>query len=167
MRAPKKEEVSTGRIALENNSSTLKQMGSRLTWGTIKDRPREVHTKLCKPPPQAILTDYLGAREIHLIDALSRTEKFDSSKKSLCATTSGRTKAHGLLLGAQKQGTRSKPMNSLFWPHKLERPSPPPSKSARRSRRLGLPPSKSARRNGRSSLPPSKAKRWARATSIH
>jgi hypothetical protein len=63
MRAPKREEVTTGKIALGNNGSTSKQMSLRLTQGTIKNRL------------QAIFTNR-GARGLHLADALARPERW-------------------------------------------------------------------------------------------
>jgi hypothetical protein len=54
-----RKEVATGRIALEDNDSVSKQMGSRLTRNTIMDWPLKMHTNCVNP--KAILVDYLGA----------------------------------------------------------------------------------------------------------
>lgn len=90
----KKRQVAVRKIALEGNNSALKRMDSRLEWNTTKDRSLKMHINCITPPPQAILMDYSGATSNNV---LARTEKFNPSKESLYATTSGRIKAHGLL----------------------------------------------------------------------
>jgi hypothetical protein len=78
----------------DNNKWTHAQ-GVTTTTGRVSPQ----NCRLNPVNPQEILTNYLGARGLHLTEALMCTEEIRPSDKSLYASLRSCVKAQGLLLG--------------------------------------------------------------------